>query len=67
MTTLSAREQQVAWLIMLGKDNRTIAEALAITRRTVESHREAIFKKRGVRNAVELVRQEYGLDELDSV
>jgi DNA-binding CsgD family transcriptional regulator len=42
---LSAREEEVAELIMAGKSNRTIAEQLVLSERTIESHVSSIFSK----------------------
>jgi DNA-binding CsgD family transcriptional regulator len=36
--------------------NRRIAEALAISPRTVEVHKARVLEKTGVRNVVELIR-----------
>ena len=41
-------------LVIDGKPNKLIADALAISVRTVEVHRARIFDKMGVRSAVEL-------------
>lgn len=52
--TLSPRQQEIAALIAEGKTNREIAEQLGIDISTVDSHRVLIYRKLGVRNAVEL-------------
>jgi two-component system response regulator DctR len=51
---LSARERDVMALVLAGKRNKTIADALGISMRTVEVHRASVFAKMGVRSAVEL-------------
>ncbi len=57
---LTAKQQRVCDLMVLGKSNKEIADAIGISARTVESHREIIFIKAGVRNAVELTRKMLG-------
>jgi DNA-binding NarL/FixJ family response regulator len=44
---LTAREREVALLIMQGKTNREIATALVISERTVDKHVGQIFSKLG--------------------
>ena len=41
-------------LIVAGRPNKLIADALGISVRTVEVHRARVFDKMGVRSAVEL-------------
>lgn len=53
---LTDREREVAALMVDGKTGREVARALGISIRTCEVHRGRIFKKIGVRNAVELAR-----------
>jgi DNA-binding NarL/FixJ family response regulator len=53
---LSERELQVVTLIAEAYTNEQIAEALTISRRTVERHRENILGKLGMRDRVELTR-----------
>jgi DNA-binding NarL/FixJ family response regulator len=53
---LSPREQEVMDLLVLGMDNRRIAEALGISHRTVEVHKARVLDKLEVRSVVELVR-----------
>jgi DNA-binding NarL/FixJ family response regulator len=57
MNGLTAKQQGVCDLVVLGWSNKEIATKLGIDYRTVETHRAAIFRKMGVRNAVELVRK----------
>lgn len=57
MIGLTAKQEAVCDLIALGWSNKEIATKLGIDYRTVETHRAAIFRKMGVRNAVELVRK----------
>jgi DNA-binding CsgD family transcriptional regulator len=51
---LTATEQRVAQLTIQGKTNRQIAETLFVTRKTVESHLEHIFRKLGIHARGEL-------------
>ncbi|MEU1519184.1 LuxR C-terminal-related transcriptional regulator [Streptomyces sp. NPDC005811] len=51
---LTARERRVAALAMAGRSNREIAEALYITRRTVELHLTHTYQKLGVSGREEL-------------
>jgi DNA-binding NarL/FixJ family response regulator len=53
---LTDRELQVVKLIAEAYTNEQIAEALTISRRTVERHRENILGKLGMRDRVELTR-----------
>lgn len=53
---LSQRELEVMSLIIKGKDSKSIAEALFISKHTVQSHRKNLFKKLGVHSAKELIK-----------
>ena len=55
-SSLSKRESQVLQLICNGETNNDIAKTLAISPRTVETHRRSIVKKLGLKNTAELVR-----------
>ena len=59
MTGLTNRQRQVCRYLCLGWSNRDIAAKLDLSHRTIETHREVIFKKFKVRNVVELVREVY--------
>ncbi|MBU1351934.1 MAG: response regulator [Gammaproteobacteria bacterium] len=54
---LSQREREVLDELLCGHYNKTIADHLGITQRTVEFHRANIFSKLGVRSAIELAHQ----------
>jgi two-component system response regulator DctR len=54
ITELTERERDVMRLIIEGRPNKLIADALDISVRTVEVHRARVFDKMGVRSAVEL-------------
>ena len=54
---LTAREQEVAALVVAGMSNRQIAERLFISRRTVDAHLEHIFGKLAITSRVMLTIQ----------
>jgi DNA-binding NarL/FixJ family response regulator len=51
---LTPRERHIATYLVNGKSNKYIAIELNISSRTAEAHRARIFRKMGVRNAMEL-------------
>jgi DNA-binding NarL/FixJ family response regulator len=53
---LTARERQVLVGVASGHTNREIALRLGISHRTVESHRESLMRKLGVRTVAGLTR-----------
>lgn len=53
---LTQRERQVFDLLLQGNSNDGVATRLVIARRTVETHRQHIMKKLGVRSMLDLVR-----------
>jgi RNA polymerase sigma factor (sigma-70 family) len=53
---LSQREREVLSLLAQGMANRSIAEQLDISPRTVEVHKARVMTKLGVSNVAELVR-----------
>ena len=53
---LTPREQEVLKLIAEAHTNREIAEVLHLSEKTVESHRDNLLRKLGMRDRVELVR-----------
>ena len=55
-STLTAREREIAGLLVAGHTTRAIAEALVISERTVETHIAAIYRKLGVANRTALAR-----------
>jgi len=57
MEMLTVRQRAVCDLLILGWSNKEIAGKLNISRRTVEDHRNDIYKRMRVRNVVELVRK----------
>jgi two-component system, LuxR family, response regulator DctR len=54
LADLTAREREVMELVVDGRPNKLIADALAISVRTIEVHRARLFEKMGVGSAVEL-------------
>jgi len=63
LAELTEREREVMRLIVDGRPNKLIADALDISVRTVEVHRARVFDKMGVKSAVELANllREQGL------
>lgn len=55
--SLTKRESEILGMIVSGKTNRQIAEALDRTQRTVEYHRNRLMKKIGANNAAGLVKR----------
>lgn len=53
--TLSEREREVFQLVAEGRSNKEVAELLAISLATVETHRSRILEKLDVHNTAELV------------
>jgi len=58
---LTPREKQVLDLVVAGKLNKTIADELHISIKTVELHRANMMSKLGVRNVPDLVRLVLGV------
>lgn len=56
ISTLSAREQEVAGLVMVGKSSKEIANELILSPRTVEAHRANMFAKLGINSSVKLMK-----------
>lgn len=54
---LTEREREVMQLVVEGRPNKLIADALGISVRTVEVHRARVFEKMAVRSAVELANR----------
>lgn len=53
---LTPRQHQVLRMVLRGWPNKTIAERLDISPRTVEVHRYTLMKRLQVRNGVQLFR-----------
>jgi len=63
MTRLTRREIEVCGYVCRGWSNDQVAAKLGISKRTVEDHRQHIFVKFKVHNAVQLVRGVYQLSD----
>jgi len=57
LEALSPRERQVLDRVVAGKLNKTIADELKISTKTVEAHRAHLMEKMQARNVAELLRQ----------
>lgn len=57
MKGLTFKQQRICDLITQGLSSKEIARKIGIGHRTVESHRYDIYKKMGVKNALQLVRK----------
>jgi FixJ family two-component response regulator len=56
LAALTRRERQVLELVVAGKFNKTIADVLGISTKTVELHRASLMAKLGVRTLPDLVK-----------
>lgn len=56
---LSAREMQVAMMILEGQRTQEISDALCLSPKTVSTYRQRIYEKLSVKNDVELTRLAY--------
>ncbi|WP_459616811.1 response regulator transcription factor [Bordetella sp. 2513F-2] len=54
LATLTPRERELLTYVAAGRPNKVIAIDFGISMRTAEAHRARIFRKLGVRNAMEL-------------
>ena len=55
--TLSKREFEVYNLLIMGKSDNQISEALCITKNTIKTHNRNIYKKLKVANRIELIEK----------
>jgi RNA polymerase sigma factor (sigma-70 family) len=55
LSTLTPREREVLTEVVAGKSTKAIAEALTVSARTVEKHRERLMRKMEVRSTPELI------------
>lgn len=53
---LTPGQTRVFALLLDGRSNRSIADALSISEATVKNHASAIYRKTGVRTRMQLVR-----------
>jgi len=65
VASLTARELDVLRHVVAGRTNKETASELGISHRTVETHRENILKKLGVRSVAELTRLALEMHLLD--
>jgi two-component system response regulator DctR len=63
LAELTEREREVMNLVVEGRPNKLIADALDISVRTVEVHRARVFEKMNVKSAVELANLLHPLPE----
>ncbi len=66
ITPLTGREQQVFRLVAHGKSDKRIGELLALSPRTVETHRAAILHKLELRDTVEMAHYAMDLGIIDA-
>jgi DNA-binding NarL/FixJ family response regulator len=64
---LTAREREVLLGVARGRTNKEIAAALGISHRTVETHRESLMRKLGIRTVAGLTRLALEAGLVDSV
>jgi DNA-binding NarL/FixJ family response regulator len=62
---LTRREREVLRHLVMGLNTRTTADRLGISQRTVEAHLRGLYRKLGVRNRVQAVRQAADLGLVD--
>lgn len=67
IASLTARELDVLRHVVAGRTNKETAVELGISHRTVETHRENILKKLGVRSVAELTRLAIEMHLIDDV
>jgi two-component system response regulator TtrR len=60
LASLTQREREVLDLVVQGRKNKQIAEALQISVKTVEAHRARAMEKMDVSSVAELVRATLG-------
>jgi DNA-binding NarL/FixJ family response regulator len=53
---LTSREREIVQMLAEGKGNKAIAEALAISVKTVDGHRTAVMRKLGAHSLADVVR-----------
>ena len=61
LATLTPREREVMDMIVTGRHNREIAEAMGISARTVEVHKARVMQKLKVDSVAQLVRLSLGV------
>jgi FixJ family two-component response regulator len=66
IAALTPRERQVFELVIRGKTNKQVANALGATERTIKAHRHRVMEKMQVRSLAELVSLAERVGVLDS-
>ncbi|MET0659901.1 MAG: response regulator [Steroidobacteraceae bacterium] len=61
--SLSQRELEVLAMIVDGKSNKTVAQQLGLSERTIEIHRANIMEKMGARSVAQLVKMYLALSD----
>ncbi len=56
LASLTAREREVLDLLVQGKQNKAVAQVLAVSPRTIEIHRARVMEKMNAQSVAELVR-----------
>ena len=59
---MTVKQQRICDLVTMGWSSKEISREVGLSPRTIEDHRSEIFKKVGVRNAVELTRKMLGAE-----
>ncbi|MGE5640653.1 MAG: response regulator transcription factor [Clostridia bacterium] len=66
LATLTGRERAVLRCVIAGKQNKVIADELAISIKTVESHRAKLMEKMAADSVAELVQLTLGFSLMDA-
>lgn len=61
LTTLTKREKEIVQLVLAGKTSASIAEALELSIKTVETHRKNIYQKLDIHSIPELLTYARGI------
>ena len=59
---VTARQVEVLNLVLQGKPNRAIAQALNLSEHTVKEHVTALLQRLGASNRVELITRMHGIE-----
>ncbi len=66
LDSLTPREREVLDLMTLGKQNKSIAQDLGVSPRTVEIHRARVMEKMNAQSVAELVRMMLDIDQVST-
>ena len=61
MDELTEREQEIFDMVILGYQNKGIAQRLEISHQTVKNHMGTIFEKKGVPDRITMILKHYDL------